>query len=284
MGKQAYDAGRLNGFRFDPDTLVIIGFDTKDGPEHELWDERASKPFSEEMVLSLMNIGCLETITVRKGPNGDPEVVNGRGRTIAGREANRRLKKLGKTETLVTIPAMSIKGDENLMFQVLVSTNEIREPDDLLVKVAKLQRMLARNPDKAQAAITFGVTKTTISNWLKINELPVEVKKAVSSGAIAASTAAKLHGMPKEEQLAEIHKVTETSKATGKKVPTRNVTGKTEPVKRPTAKNLIKMVETLKPLVKEDPFAAGVRAGFEVALGKNRKDVQSLLKAATEAE
>lgn len=106
---QVFDAARLGGFRFDPDVLVIIGLDTKDGPEHELWDERALLPYSEEMVLSLMDLGCLKTITVRKGEDGRPEIVDGRGRAIAGREANRRLRKLGKTELLVTIPAMSIK-------------------------------------------------------------------------------------------------------------------------------------------------------------------------------
>lgn len=167
------------------------------------------------------------------------------------------------------------------MMRVMVSANEIAKQDDLLIKVEKLQRMLLRNPDKKLAAVSFGVTTVTIATWLKISGLPVEVKKAVSSGAVAASTAAKLHGLPKEEQLTEIRKVLAASKATGKRVPTRNVTGKTEPVKRPTAKKLEKAVASIKAATKTpDAFVSGLTAGIEFALGKNRKEVTKLLKAA----
>ncbi len=280
MGKQVFEASRLgSGFRFEPENLVIIGLDTKDGPEHELWDERINLPIDESMVLSIMALGVQETITVRKGFKDAAEVVNGRGRTLAGREANKRLKKLG--EPLITIPALVERGDEGHMIHVLVATNEIRRPDDLLVKVAKLQRMLARNPDRAAAAIAFGVTKTTIGNWLKVGDLPVVVKKAVAEGVMAASAAAKLHGLPKAEQLAELERVHAASASNGgKRVTASKVNGKTEPAaktgKKPTKAQLSAYVDKLSH--NTDKFSLGVIAGMQMAIDGKQADVKALLK------
>jgi hypothetical protein len=43
MPKQALDGTRINAFGMEPKDLVIVGFDTDDGPEHPLWDERVKQ-------------------------------------------------------------------------------------------------------------------------------------------------------------------------------------------------------------------------------------------------
>jgi ParB family chromosome partitioning protein len=96
---QAIAGRRLNAFAVDPDNLIIIGLDTDDGPEHPLYDERVKLPLDESTVLNIMAIGVKEPVLVRK-TDGNPEVVDGRRRTMHAREANRRLRELGE-KTLI---------------------------------------------------------------------------------------------------------------------------------------------------------------------------------------
>lgn len=276
--KTTFEAKRGTLFNFDPDNLVVIGVDTKDGPEHELWDERINLPLDETMILSMMNVGVLEVVIVRKSVDGIPEVVNGRRRVLHARKANKRLQKVG--EPLITVPAKVERGDEDHMFHVMVATNEIRVDDDVLVKATKCARMLARNPDVAQAALAFGVSKTTISNWRKLVELPPQVKKAVSAGVLSTSAASKLHGMPKEEQLAELERVQKASASNGgKRVTASKVNGKTEPAKKgkkPTKAQLSVYIDKLSH--NTDKFSLGVIAGMQMAIDGEHADVKALLK------
>lgn len=278
--KTTFDAKRGTLFNFDPENLVVIGVDTDDGPEHELWDERINLPLEETMILSMMNVGVLEVVIVRKSANGTPEVVNGRRRVLHAREANKRLKKAGDLDSLVSVPAKVERGDEDHMFHVMVATNEIRKDDDVLVKAAKCARMLSRNPDVAQAALAFGVSKTTISNWRKLVELPPQVKKAVSAGVLSTSAASKLHGMPREEQLAELERVQKASTSNGgKRVPASRVNGKTEPAskgKKPTKAQLGVYIDKLSH--NTDKFSLGVIAGMQMAIDGEHADVKALLK------
>ena len=276
--KTTFEAKRGTLFNFDPDNLVVIGVDTADGPEHELWDERVNLPLDETMILSMMNIGVLEVVIVRKSEGGTPEVVNGRRRVLHARKANKRLKTAG--EPLITVPAKVERGDEDHMLHVMVATNEIRVDDDVLVKAAKCARMLARNPDVTQAALAFGVSKTTISNWRKLVELPKEVKKAVSAGVLSSAAASKFHGMLRAEQLAELEKVKDASaKSGGKRVAASKVNGKTEPAKKgkkPTKAQLSAYVDKLSH--HKDQFSLGVIAGMQMAIDGEREDVKALLK------
>lgn len=282
MGNQktTFTAKRGTSFNFDPNNLVVIGIDTEDGPEHELWDERILLPLDEGFILSLMSVGVLEAITIRKGPSGAPEVVNGRRRVLHSREANKRLKKRG--EPLIMVPALVERGSEEHMFHVMVATNEIRVNDDVLIKAAKAARMLNRNGgDRVDAAIAFGVTKTTIGNWLKLVELPAPVKKAVVDGTLSASAASKLHGMEKTDQLAELERIQSTSASNGgKRVTASRVNGKTEPAKKgkkPTNAQLAALVDTLSH--NTDRFSAGIVAGLQMAIdGQQHEDMKDLLQ------
>jgi len=206
---------RATLLRFEPEALVIIGFDTKDGPEHELWDERIKLPLDEPMILNIMAVGVKESITVRKGGKGY-EVVNGRRRVLHAREANRRLKKQG--EPLVRVPALSESGDDVYMGKLAISLNEIRRDDDTLTKAEKCMRLLHRNGnDYRDAAVAFGVSVAAIRTWAKVAELTPKVKRAVAAGDISASAAAELHGIEPGQQIARLDKLVGQAKATGRK-------------------------------------------------------------------
>lgn len=100
MAKQALEGKRLNAFAMDASDLTIIGLDTKDGPEHPLYDERIFLPIDEAMVRNIRAFGVIEAINVRKnGPN--VEVVDGRQRVRHARIASQRNVEEGLPPILV---------------------------------------------------------------------------------------------------------------------------------------------------------------------------------------
>ena len=201
MAKQALPGTRANMFLMDPDEITIIGLDTKDGPEHPLYDERIHLPIDEPLVLSLMAHGNKVPIAVRK--NGDAiEAVDGRQRIRCGREANKRLNGEGKPPIrLRVIPERGSDGD---MFGVLILANELRQADGPLAKAEKLKRYMAMGYSEEEAAVTFGVTKTTIKNWIALLEVDPAVRNAVEAGTLPATAASKLASLSREEQKAAL--------------------------------------------------------------------------------
>jgi ParB family chromosome partitioning protein len=212
MAKQALEGRRINAFAVSPDSLVVVGMDTGDGPEHPLWDERIHLPIDEAMVLSIMKFGVKEPPIVRK--NGSiVEVVDGRRRVLHTRVANKRLAEQG--EPLIEIPVMVHRGSEEDTEGVAIALNEIRVQDEVFVKAQKAVRMLGRNQgDYASAAIAFGVTTQTIKNWEKLVELSPTVLAAMGRGEITPTAAVKLHGLSKKEQVEAVRALTSNGKAT----------------------------------------------------------------------
>ncbi len=212
MAKTAFDASRSNLYNINPDDIIIIGLDTEDGPEHPLYDERVKLPLDEALVLNIMHLGkVIEPITVRK--NGqNAEVVVGRQRVRCAREANKRLKKQGCEP--VYVPSIFERGDDGRMFGFMISENEIRRADSLLIKAQKLQRYLGLGHSVEDAAVTFGVTPAAIRNWQSLLDLSKDVQKMVERGEISASAASKLAALPRDEQKAEAEKLVGSGKAT----------------------------------------------------------------------
>jgi ParB family chromosome partitioning protein len=254
--------------QFDPNEPLVIGVDTKDGPEHELWDERIKSSLDESMVLNIMVFGVKTAIVLRKSmaSDGKYEVVDGRGRILHAREANKRLKKAG--EPLLYVPATLENGDEVHMESLTIALNEIRREDNTLVKAEKCMRLLQRNGNDARAAaVTFGVSVAAIKNWVKVAELTPKVKRAVAAGEISASAAAELHGLEKEDQIAKLDKLTSHAKANGKKKAT-TTSAKKESGKRATMPRRVLMR-----LIGDEELSSRVEPemihGIKLALGEH---------------
>lgn len=285
MGTQAFSkdtASRGNLWQFDPKDLVVIGIDTKDGPEHELWDERIKLPLDEGMIVNFMAIGVKSTVTIRKNPaTGKAEVADGRRRVLHGREANKRLKKLG--EPLIKIPCALETGDESHMATVAIALNEIRVDDGTMVKAAKAIRLLNRNGDDHKAvAIAFGVSTQTIKNWIKLVELAAPVRKAVERGQISASAATALHAMEKDEQVEALEKLTKAAKASGKKKvggkAAKKAAGKATTIPKRVLLKLITDEETKDKLEPEVIYGIKLAIGDHLP-GENSKIGKLLTKA-----
>lgn len=271
MGKQAFNARRGNLWQFDPDELVIIGIDTDDGPEHELYDERVHLPLREEDVLNYMMFGVKQSVTIRKRQDR-PEVVDGRRRVLNAREANKRLKKAGDPPILV--PAILEHGEDDHFFGLAISLNEIRVADDLVTKANKAVRLLQRNGNDTKAAsAVFGVSEATIKNWIKFVELSADVKNAVVTGKLGVSAAIQLHGLSAADQKKELKALVGASN--GKK----KVTGKT--VKRATGKVVCPGKRVLRKLINDEKISNGISPeivyGIKVAIGDHVPEKDSKL-------
>ena len=193
MGKTAIDAKRGNVFMLPPERLTLI-YDRA----HPLYDPRVEDEPPENMVMNIAMHGVLEPVLVRK--NGEAiEVIAGRGRTKATIEANRRLTAEGKLPIL--IPVIVKGGTDADMFGVMISENEIRREDTMIVKGGKARKLLNMGYTIQQIAVTFGVTRQAVNSWLAVNELPKPIKDAVEAGEITATAALQLSDHSREEQV-----------------------------------------------------------------------------------
>lgn len=203
--------GRGTVFRVPPEDLKIIGLDTKDGPEHPLHDERIHLPIDQGLVENIIKYGIRMNVEVRK--NGDDlEVVDGRQRVRAAREANKRLKAEGSV--LILVPTTIAKGNDGFMLGVMISVNENRQNDPLIAKAEKAKRALDFGQPEEDVATMFGVTKKAIQGWMKLLDLHPDVLALVKEKKMAASTAIKLSDLPREEQIIKASEMVSSGNAT----------------------------------------------------------------------
>lgn len=281
-GGQLLDGKRESLFRVDPDTLTIIGIDTDDGPEHQLWDERIRLDIDESMVLNIMELGVREPVVVVVQGKGDARlaaVVDGRQRVRHAREANRRLVKRG--EPALQVPVIAEKGmSEKEQTLLSASLNEIRQDDPVMTKAAKAARMKARGSSFKEIALSFGVTEQTVGLWVSINSLTDAVKKAISDGRITPTAAGQFASLKPEEQKSALAELLAEAEASGEKPTVNNAkhkarskkNGGTMTVAAPKRRILRRVIENGTEVLSED-FLAGVR----FAIGElNPKSVKGL--------
>jgi len=152
------------------------------------------------MIANIALHGVLQPVTVRK--NGILiEVVAGRGRTKSALECNRRFAAEGKPP--MSIPCVLKGGTDEDLFGVMVSENEIRREDSMIIKGMKARKLLNMGCTTQRIAVIFGVSRQAVENWLAADEMPQEIKDAVESGEISATAAAELAkgGKTKAEQV-----------------------------------------------------------------------------------
>src|SRR5271170_1884198 len=199
---EAYGAaGKTNLLLLDPESVKLVT-----DKKHPLYDERVNLPISESLVKNIMVHGVLEPIIIRKNPeNGDGEVVAGRQRTKATREANKRLDKEGREK--IMLPATVRRGEEAGLVGIMASENAIREGDSPTDRAEKMQRLLNMGKTEDEVGVYFGVTKATVKNSLTVLECSAPVRKAVDDGQINVTAAYTLGKLEPEKQKAALEKM-----------------------------------------------------------------------------
>lgn len=205
MAKQAIEgAQRLNAFGCDADDLLIVGYDTKDGREHPLWDgdrlELVLKSITEEWVVNLMSFGVLEPVLVRK--NGDRiEVIAGRRRVLGAREANKRIKASGSSMPLIKVPCMVKRSDDKDVMGAIVAENEGRLDDTPIVRAKKVRRLLDRGYSEVGAAVAMCLPVDEVQKLLPLLDLDERVQTLMEERKIGSTVALTLRDLPREEQV-----------------------------------------------------------------------------------
>jgi ParB family transcriptional regulator, chromosome partitioning protein len=244
--KQAFDAQRGSYFMIDPDDLVIIGLDTphKRG-DHPLYDDRIHCALPEGMVESIISLGVIQVIEIRKEQWTEKGIVaNGRFRTRAAREANRLLMARGLPTVMVK--CVQVKGEDDWMVATMIATNEFRTDDSPLLRAQKILKFLSYGRTKEEAAKMFGFKSAqSVTDALKLLDLHQDVKQAVNRGELAASAAVKLHDLPVESQAELVASGDVTAKAVAARVKavkrgTRESTTKFAPMTRSVMRDLVK--------------------------------------------
>jgi ParB family transcriptional regulator, chromosome partitioning protein len=184
--------GKRDTYMFDPEDLILVTDE-----KHPLYDDRVHLPVDEKLVLNMMFApdgvpqGVLEPVTVaRNTENGKVEVVIGRQRVKAAREANKRLKKRGLEP--IRVPAQIQRVNAHRGMGMIISENEQRQNDTPLGRAKKMQRYLDLGRDAGEIAVLFGMSEASVKNHLSLLDAPAAVRNAVEAGKITASDGYKL--------------------------------------------------------------------------------------------
>lgn len=204
--------GSLSALYFDPEDLTIVT-----DPKHPLYDERAELEPSEEKILNIQNFGIIHAVVVqRNAETGAVEIVAGRQRVKAAREANKRLKKLGLPP--IQVPVIPKRGlDAGELMGIMVSENEHRNDDDVMVKAKKMQRYLNLGRSVEQAAVVWGVSVSSIKNTVGLLDSSKPLRKALREGKVKPSAAYKLSKLAPEEQKAKVEQIEKAQEESVKK-------------------------------------------------------------------
>jgi len=192
-------------YRASPESLCIPGHDDKQEGD----PDRNAMPLDEQMVLSIMAIGVLEPIMLKKVAGGTLEVIAGRRRTRHAREANKRLVLLGESPISVPVIVKAARITAEMASIIDTTLNEHRENDPPAVKVRKAAKMIARGIDITTVAVAYRVEVKAIDEWLQAAKAHPLVSEALNIGRITVRVAAELASMPTPEQPPALEKILE---------------------------------------------------------------------------
>jgi ParB-like chromosome segregation protein Spo0J len=221
---RADNAPRKEIKMYDPKMLVIIGYDTDDGPSHPQYDQESNNtPLLEADIKFTMKHGVIQPISCKR--DGDRLlVVFGRGRTRQLREANNRLIADGGKPWLM--PVQIVTGDETKMLALKHGENSHRREINPMAR-AREALELSQKMTEQDAADTLGLGVHQFRNVLKLNNLAPAAAKALIKGDVPETGLYKMADMSEADQTAKIAEIlADTANKGGKKPTVRDVEAK----------------------------------------------------------
>jgi ParB-like chromosome segregation protein Spo0J len=293
MGGQLIEGkgvSRTNGFAVPAHMLTVIGIDTphKSMSEHRLYDKRVHLPFDQgghqgipddhPHVLSMKEYGVQQPVLIEVVEVDGKDlyiVVDGRGRVLKQRIADRLLKKEGREGKPVPCIARRANANIEKIDRALgIVLNEHRTEDSILNRAQKAQYLLSTGDTVETVARLFGRSEQTINEWVKLLDMPSFAQDAVETGSVSASAVVKLAGMPKDEMKEALQKlategggakaatvIAKGSKANGSGSKGQKA-GADAPVVAPSKRAIKKAIENGKGVLSEDLIL-----GLRIAIG-----------------
>lgn len=260
------ELARATHYYADPDELTIIGLDTKDGPDHPLYDPRIHRPLEEARVRNFLFYGVMKPVEVRRN-EGRLEVVDGRGRVRYARAAKQEQLKRG--EDTLKVPVIIVKGDDSHLFGRSRAGN-IHDADGPMTTAKNMQRQLAMGKTPQEVADTFGVSTQTVANYQTLLDAAPEVIEATIKEEISHTAAIHLAQLSKSEQAEVLADIKSEEKETGKRTTV-------DKVKRKVAEKQGKTVKTPKERIENAKKLLTVFAG-KSAGEKTKEEMQTTLE------
>jgi ParB family chromosome partitioning protein len=228
MPKSSRDAlkakGKTDVYYFDPKDVVLV-----DDRGSALYDERVDNDFKESLVLNMMYQpepdgppqGVLKVLLGRRNPEtGKVEIIDGRQRTKACREANVRLKKMGAEP--IRLPVQLKRANDTRSMAMLISANEHSTEDSPINRARKAQRYIDLGRDESEVATLLGISKSSVKNLLSLLDAPAAVRGAVASGKISTSDGYRLAKLEPAAARAKVAELVEQAPRTPGRKRSRN--------------------------------------------------------------
>lgn len=232
--KKGFDLSRDSVYVADPNELRIIGGlamvrEDERGPldtahvkgEHDLFDERIlTVEVTDAEVANIDTYGVNVPIAIAKDEDGEPVVVDGRGRVRRARRANILRAKRG--EPLIKIKCVVVRSTGTRLMATMIALNEVRNEDGPLVKLEKAKRLLERGVSNEDAAVAFGLEPAYFDALLAYDDAATpEVKASVASGEMSATAAVNLVSQAKTPSAQNAALANARAKSGGKPITAR---------------------------------------------------------------
>lgn len=135
-----------------------------------------------ELAESINALGIIQPLTLRLLPDGKYQIISGERRYRASKAAG-----------LKSVPAYVRKADDTAMLEMAIVENLQRENLDAIETAIGFQRLIDECKLTQEAmASRVGKKRTTVTNYLRLLNLPPEIQKAIKAGLISAGHAKAL--------------------------------------------------------------------------------------------
>ncbi|MDR0510740.1 MAG: ParB/RepB/Spo0J family partition protein [Rikenellaceae bacterium] len=154
-----------------------------------------------ELADSIRTLGVIQPITVNRGRDGNYIIISGERRFRASQIA-------GNT----TIPAYVRDVDDQAMHEMALVENIQRQDLNAIDVAMSLQRLIDEcNLTQDMLSSRVGKKRSTIANYMRLLNLPLEVQYAVRDELITMGHAKAIASAPAEEQVGVLRKVVKRS-------------------------------------------------------------------------
>ena len=144
----------------------------------QYFDEEALSELCE----SIRTLGIIQPLTLREMPDGRYQIISGERRYRASKLAG-----------LKTAPAYIRTADDAAMLEMAIVENIQRENLDAIETALGFQRLIDECSLTQEAmALRVGKKRATITNYLRLLNLPPEIQKAIKENTISAGHAKAL--------------------------------------------------------------------------------------------
>lgn len=146
----------------------------------------------QELADSILTYGIIQPLLVTEAVGQDGQRVY---QLIAG---ERRLR-AAKVAGLQTVPVTIRQSTPQELLEIAIVENIQRADLNPLEEAVAFQRLMDEfHLTQAQVAERVGKSRSAVANTMRLSELPVEVRAAVSNGEISEGHARALLGLPQE--------------------------------------------------------------------------------------